>query len=259
MIASTVGYMSSPFGSGPLLAAPVWINRKTYIPPAPVNLRAIDGFMVSSTIGYLSSPFGSGPLLAAPALITSNLLKAVDDARRRFGHAHPITQTGIRNLAFLYEQAGNQKQAELLHRELAEVVKQQAGSESLDYAAELATLALNLLNQQRYSEAESLLRICLTIRQKKEPNAWTTFITQSRLGGSLLGQEKYVEAEQLLRAAYDGMKQRQAKIPANAKRYLTETLERLVQLYDAWGKPEQTKKWRDQLDQAQTAPKDSTK
>ena len=46
------------------------------------------------------------------------------------------------------------------------------------------------------------------------------------------------------------MKQRETKIPAKAKEYLTEALERLVQLYDGWGKPEQANERRQKLDQA---------
>ena len=65
----------------------------------------------------------------------------------------------------------------------------------------------------------------------------------------MLGQQKYAEAEPLLLAGYVGMKQREAKIRAQGKVRLTEALERLVQLYDAWGKPEQAEQWRRELEQ----------
>ena len=65
----------------------------------------------------------------------------------------------------------------------------------------------------------------------------------------MLGQQKYAEAEPLPLAGYEGMKQREAKIPAQGKVRLTEALERLVQLYDAWGKPEQAEQWRRELEQ----------
>ena len=44
------------------------------------------------------------------------------------------------------------------------------------------------------------------------------------------------------------MKQREAKIPANSKIRLTEALERLVQLYHAWGKADEAAKWQKELD-----------
>jgi hypothetical protein len=101
------------------------------------------------------------------------------------------------------------------------------------------------------------LREILVIRQKKQPDTWTTFYTQSQLGASLLGQKRYAEAEPLLLAGYEGMKQREAKIPAQVKVRLTEALERLVQLYDAWGKPEQAKEWRQKLEAARPPRKDT--
>ena len=78
----------------------------------------------------------------------------------------------------------------------------------------------------------------------------TTFNTQSLLGGSLLGQKNYAGAEPLLLAGYEGMKEREAKIPPQGKPRLTEALERLVQLYDAWGKPDEAAAWRKRLEEA---------
>jgi hypothetical protein len=45
------------------------------------------------------------------------------------------------------------------------------------------------------------------------------------------------------------MKQREPKIPAWGKIYLTTALERLVQLYDACGKPEKAAQWRKKLEE----------
>ena len=60
--------------------------------------------------------------------------------------------------------------------------------------------------------------------------------SQSRLGGALLAQKQYVDAEPQLLKGYEGMHEREAKIPTSGKPRLTEALERLVQLYDEWGK-----------------------
>ncbi len=69
----------------------------------------------------------------------------------------------------------------------------------------------------------------------------------------LLGQKKYAEAEPLLVQGYEGMKAREAKIPPQSKKRLTEAAERIVQLYDAWGKPDQAAEWRKRLPVHQTA------
>jgi hypothetical protein len=66
-----------------------------------------------------------------------------------------------------------------------------------------------------FAQAARILRACLNLRQQKQPDDWTTFHTQSQLGSSLLGPKHYTEAEPLLLAGYEGMKQRQATVPAN--------------------------------------------
>ena len=68
--------------------------------------------------------------------------------------------------------------------------------------------------------------------------------TKSMLGGALLGQKKYADAEPLLLAGYEGMKQREAMIPAQAKVRIHEALDRLIDLYTATNKPDEVRKWR---------------
>jgi hypothetical protein len=109
-------------------------------------------------------------------------------------------------------------------------------------------LGLNLLRQDRHAEAERLLRDCLRIRARAQPELWTTCNTRSVLGEALLGQEKHAEAEPLLVGGYEGLKKREAKIPPAFRAVrLKEALERLVQLYDAWDKPDEAARWRKEL------------
>ncbi len=92
-----------------------------------------------------------------------------------------------------------------------------------------------------------MLRECLAIRQNKQPDGWATFNAQSMLGDALLRQKKYIDAEPLLKDGYQGMKQRQDKIPSQGKARLREALERLVQLYEATGNKDEAAKWRKEL------------
>ena len=69
----------------------------------------------------------------------------------------------------------------------------------------------------------------------------------------LLGQKQYAEAEPLLLNGYEGMKSREATVPARGKYYLLEALERLVQLYEATDKPEEAAKWRKELEARKAA------
>jgi hypothetical protein len=64
-----------------------------------------------------------------------------------------------------------------------------AQEQQLAEAGKLALMGLVLLQQKKWAEAEPLLRPCLAIRAKMQPNAWTTFNTRSMLGGALLAQK----------------------------------------------------------------------
>jgi serine/threonine protein kinase/tetratricopeptide (TPR) repeat protein len=175
--------------------------------------------------------------------------EAVAGARQKLRLAHPNTQSYIRSLVGCYEQMGQPAKAEPLLRELAHFAKENAGADSLPYATQLAALGFNLLLQTKGADAETVLRESLTIRRHKEPDGWPTFHAQSLLGDSLLIQTKYADAEPFLVQGYEGMKQREDKIPADQKARLTEALQRLVRLSDARGNKDQAAAWRKKLEQ----------
>ena len=99
------------------------------------------------------------------------------------------------------------------------------------------------------------------LAEKHWPDAAYRFYVMSLLGASLAGQKKYADAEPLLLQGYEGLQQRQASMPPylNAPRRITESLERLVQLYDAWGKPAQAAEWKQKLAAFQQAAKAAEK
>jgi serine/threonine protein kinase/tetratricopeptide (TPR) repeat protein len=148
-----------------------------------------------------------------------------------------------------YDRAGQFAKTEAIHRDSLEQTRRQFGTDDLRTAAKTAVLGSNLLHQHKCAEAEPLLRGCLKVRETKQPDDWATFNTQSMLGEALLGQKKYADAEPLLLKGYQGMKQREAKIPPQGKPRLREALERLVQLYEATGKKDEAARWRKELDE----------
>jgi len=73
------------------------------------------------------------------------------------------------------------------------------------------------------------------------------------LGANMIGQKKYAEAEPLLVQAYEdsislAKKESSSELLADFARYRAETVQRLVQLYDAWAKPAEAAKWRKELE-----------
>jgi eukaryotic-like serine/threonine-protein kinase len=143
-----------------------------------------------------------------------------------------------------YEKAGKTAEVAKLVPELLADARKQLPKDSPQLAAMFAQFGLPLLQAHAFTDAEALLRECLAIREKTQPDAWTTFNTMSMLGGALLGQKKYATAEPLLLKGYEGMKQREKTIPPQGVTRIPEALDRLIEFSTATNKPEQAKKWR---------------
>ena len=173
----------------------------------------------------------------------------------RLNYAHAYAHVILDTLASFHEQLSQYDQAEVWHRKLLLVVKMRDGLESAEYAEELTKLGSNLLQQKKPVAAEPILRESLAILRKKRPGAQDTFHTESLLGAALLGRQKYADAEPLLVRGYLGISQ-SAKAPSEknhdprAGQRLIDALERLVQEYDAWGKPDEAAKRRKELVEA---------
>jgi tRNA A-37 threonylcarbamoyl transferase component Bud32 len=154
-----------------------------------------------------------------------------------------------------YVKAGRAAEAAKLVQELLANARKTAAKDSPQLAGILAQFSLTLLQAKAYADAEPILRECLAIREKIQPDLWNTFAAKSMLGGALLGQKKYADAEPLLIAGYEGMKQRETTIPPQGKDRLTEALERLVQLYEAVDKSVEAARWRQDLEARKAAAK----
>jgi serine/threonine protein kinase len=168
-------------------------------------------------------------------------------AGKVFGPDHPNTLTATSNLAGAYESLGRRADAEPLRREVLARRRKAAKPDTPLLAGDLSALGFNLLKQSKWSEAEPLLREGLAIRAKAAPDDWTRFDAMSLLGEAVLGQGRYDEAEPLVVQGYEGLKARAAKIPAPDKPRLREAADRLVRLYESWGKPEQVAAWKARL------------
>jgi eukaryotic-like serine/threonine-protein kinase len=164
--------------------------------------------------------------------------------KRKLKVDHQDLAAVINNLAFVLWKKGQLPEAEALNREALEMRKKVLGNDSPDVAASLDNLGGVLRDANRLPEAEAALRECLAIREKKIPEDWRNFSARGTLGGILLGEKKFAEAESLLIAAFEGMTQRQAKIPAEHKGRLKEAAERLAQLFEATGRPDQAARWK---------------
>jgi tetratricopeptide (TPR) repeat protein len=184
----------------------------------------------------------------------------------------------VQFLARCHEKLKQYDQAEIWRRKWLAAVKEKAGPNSAAYALELSGLGANLFQQKRYADAEPILRESLTLLENQPPEAretfpspsvtgtparprdpdawertWETFHTQSLLGAALLGQQKYSEAEPLLVQGYQGMKKAYEDLGPHSQGFSNrqpriETLESLVQLFEATNQPDEAAKWRKELE-----------
>jgi serine/threonine protein kinase/Flp pilus assembly protein TadD len=186
-----------------------------------------------------------GRYAEAEALFT----EAIGHSRQALGgDDHNLTFTARRNLALLYLARRRHAEAERLLAELLPARRRVDGPDHPRVAAVLAELGESVLEQGRAAEAEPLLREALTIRGAKQFDNWVRCSTQSLLGACLTRQQRYAEAEPLLLAGYEGLKSREATLPAEARPNLAAARERLVRLYEATGWQDKAAKWRQQLE-----------
>ena len=193
-------------------------------------------------------------------LATTSCLGVSYKETGRLAEALPLLERASRavrkypNLRFVrdplldtYIKLGRSDEAEALVKETLAEARAALPGDSPQLAGVLANVGSSLLRTKRWAEAEMVLREAVTIRDSKEPDDWRTFNTKSMLGAALLGRMKLAEAEPLVIQGYEEMKAREATIPATAKSRLYEATERVVRLYQAWGKLEAAAKWKARL------------
>lgn len=178
------------------------------------------------------------------ALLTGAMCIGCRSTPPRAGHsAQSFTGVG----AELNQQAaaaidrGDQQDAERLYREALALRRRTLGSDHPDVAVSLSNLAWVCQWQERYGEAEPLHREALAIRRKrlgKEHPEVARSLTG--LGASLTAQGRYSDAELALTQALSILRQ----WPEPPHPFECVTLDRLVELYEAWGRPEQARTYR---------------
>jgi tetratricopeptide (TPR) repeat protein len=95
---------------------------------------------------------------------------------------------------------------------------------------------------------EKVLRDALSQHQTALPKGHPEIAAaQVNLAVFLTDRKQHAEAEPLLLAAYESLRAHSQATSTSLKRRRTDALERLVQLYDAWGKADVAAKWRGEL------------
>jgi Flp pilus assembly protein TadD len=184
----------------------------------------------------------------------------------------------LNNLASLLEAKGDRAEAETLYREVLGMRRKLYGDHHFKVAKSLNNLAFILLAEGRAGEAEPFVREALSITQATNPNRavflrhfaavlvaqgkgkeaepparealaifranpslprWRTADAESVLGSCFMAQSRFAEAEPLLLSSYPRL-----KADSEGARYAPAALQRIVDLYTAWGRPERAAAFR---------------
>lgn len=167
--------------------------------------------------------------------------EALQLRRKLFGENHLKLTVTMNNLASLLSDKGDWAGCEALHRQTLAIRRKELGEDHHEVATSLNNIANVLYHNGQYAEAEKLQRQAIAIYQKSlKPEHWMIHRSRSHLGACLTKLKRYAEAEEQLLLAYAGLKAARGEQNETTRR----TVSRLVELYEAWGKPDQAASYR---------------
>ncbi|MCH8149261.1 MAG: tetratricopeptide repeat protein, partial [Planctomycetes bacterium] len=170
--------------------------------------------------------------------------KTLDYFRRELSPDDPNTLAVLNKMGALLRDQGKSSEAEALHRPLLESCRRVRGVEHPATLAVLKNLARDVADQGRLEEAEELFEeLMATAARELPPDHWHLGVFAAYYGECLTKLERYVEAEQQLVGSSKLLKE----ALGGEHRYTVEVINFLVNLYEAWGKPEEAAEYRAML------------
>ncbi|HZS04344.1 MAG TPA: serine/threonine-protein kinase [Blastocatellia bacterium] len=167
--------------------------------------------------------------------------ESLEIRRRLYGEEHPNVAFAMANLASAIYLTGDPAGAEPLFRRALELRCKLLPPGHLYIGHSLMGLGKVLTDKGDPQGAEPLLREGVEIfRQKLPPGEWRTADAESSLAGCLTALGRYSEAEPLLVGNYPILK---AKTGERSKQTVR-ALNRIIALYEAWGRPEKAAEYR---------------
>jgi serine/threonine-protein kinase len=161
--------------------------------------------------------------------------------RKLYSHANLQLGDNLRLQAQAFFSEGKPSEAEARLAETLTIYRASTGPQFINYATALMVQGLVCGQTGRIDEAEKLLREAMRIRAENMPGTHFLRATANgALGEFLTAQKRFPDAEPFLIASYESLKKSQAENSPRRRR----ALQRLVNLYEAWNKPEQAASYR---------------
>ena len=170
---------------------------------------------------------------------------AIDSAQAIYRAKVPAFHSGSPDLIFQQAQLdwkrARNSQADSLFRQTLDIDRADGAPARLRTADHLLGYAGFLAATGAPSRAEPLAREAVAIRERDLPAGfWTIDTAKSSLGGVLTALGRYSDAEPLLVAAYGNLDRKLGLRAPDSQ----SARDRLVRLYEAWGKPRQAQSYR---------------
>jgi hypothetical protein len=167
--------------------------------------------------------------------------------KARFGADHPSTLLSMNVLAMAYYQLGRHAEAEPLLAGWIAAKRPQLAANDLTLAFGLHALGECRVVQKKFTAAEMPLRESQAIYQTHPAQAVLYHVTENLLGAALAGQKKYAAAEPLLVQSAQALKAAAPKLSPADRRSLLAAVQRVIDLYEVWERPEDAARWRMEL------------
>jgi tetratricopeptide (TPR) repeat protein/tRNA A-37 threonylcarbamoyl transferase component Bud32 len=171
------------------------------------------------------------------------------------GPVHPDTLRTMCLLARILVELGELKEAETIYHQSLDGRRRVLGLEHIETLQGECYLADLLHRNGNYAQAEKLLRHGLgesrsSVYLLREhlmsrqgclpPGDIRTAYARGLLGDCLAKQGKFAEGEPLLLASYEDL----TRADGAPQKRIAQILDRVIELYEKWGKPEQAEAWR---------------
>jgi eukaryotic-like serine/threonine-protein kinase len=178
----------------------------------------------------------------------------IDTHRKALGEHHPLVAVTLNSLSHVLRDERRYDEAATALEAALTIARPALGSDHQLVAIYTLNLASVQLSRKEPAAAEALSREGLRIRMLSPqlvPNRrrifpeddWSVPATKSLLGASLVALARYGEAEAVL---LDARRELEATA-APPRRDVDATVTRLIELYEAWGKPDKAAMYRTRL------------
>ncbi|MBI3932801.1 MAG: serine/threonine protein kinase [Acidobacteria bacterium] len=176
--------------------------------------------------------------------------EALELQRGLLGEDHPDVAWTLSSLGDVLEHKGDLEGAERVYREALAVQRRRLGEEHPDAAFTLLGLGRVLGRRGRNAEAEPLLRRALALFRRGGVGRGAEEVAEASglLGGTLVALGRHAQAEPLLLESYASL------APAGNAAASRAAVERLVSLYETWGRPREAAEHRRRLEPPREAP-----